>query len=249
MSVSFRSRVRNRDKLIGTIVTLDSPAVAEILAASGLDWLFIDGEHAPLETSDILALLQAVGRQVPCVVRVAAPEELQIKKALDVGAQGVIIPSVNSAEQAARMVSYARYSPEGSRGVGLARAQGYGTTFSEYLESANDEIAVVLQAEHVKAVENIDAIVKVPGVDAIFIGPYDLSASLGKMGMLDDPTVVEAIEHVTTTCVNAGVPLGIFGATPAAVLPYVERGFSLVAVGVDTVLLYSAAQNMQREMR
>ena len=249
MSVSFRSRVRNRDKLIGTIVTLDSPAVAEILAACGWDWLFIDGEHAPLETSDIQALLQAVGRQVPCVVRVAAPEELPIKKALDVGAQGVIIPSVNSAEQAARMVSYARYSPEGSRGVGLARAQGYGTTFSEYLESANDEIAVVLQAEHAKAVENIDAIVKVPGVDAIFIGPYDLSASLGKMGMLDDPAVVEAIEHVTTTCVHAGVPLGIFGATPAAVLPYVERGFSLVAVGVDTVLLYSAAQNMQREMR
>lgn len=230
-------------------MTLDSPAVAEILAACGLDWLFIDGEHAPLETSDILALLQAVGRQVPCVVRVAAPEDLQIKKALDVGAQGVIIPSVNSAEQAARMVSYARYSPEGSRGVGLARAQGYGTTFSEYLESANDEIAVVLQAEHVKAVENIDAIVKVPGVDAIFIGPYDLSASLGKMGMLDDPAVVEAIEHVTTTCVNAGVPLGIFGATPAAVLPYVERGFSLVAVGVDTVLLYNAAQDMQKEMR
>lgn len=248
MRESFRKRVKDGEKLIGTLISLDSPAVAEILAAVGFDWLFIDEEHAPLATGDIQALLQASG-DVPCVVRVAAPEELPIKKALDVGARGVIVPGVNSAEQAERVVSYARYSPEGSRGVGVARAHGYGYSFGEYVDFANEDIAVVVQAEHVKAVENIDAIVQVPGVDAVLIGPYDLSASLGKMGQVDDPTVLQAIDHVTTTCLEAGKTLGIFGVTAAAVLPYVARGFTFIVVGVDTMLLSHAAGGMLKEMR
>jgi len=249
MNENFRRRLTDREKLLGTMLSLPSAAVAEVLASTGIDWLFIDGEHAPFGAGEIQMVLQAVGRQVPCLVRVEAAAEVPIKKALDVGAAGVIVPSVNSAEQAEEMVRYARYSPDGLRGVGLARAHGYGKTFKEYLESANDEIALVVQAEHVDAVENIESIVKVPGIDGVLIGPYDLSASLGKMGELDDPIVVEAIDRVTSVCLAAKMPLGIFGVTPNAVRPYLERGFNLIVVGVDTMLLGGATESMLADLR
>ena len=196
-----------------------SPAVAEILADAGFDWLFIDGEHGPLETGDILAILQAVGDRIACIVRVPGAEEVPIKKVLDLGAEGIIVPQVNTVEQAASVVRYARYSPAGSRGVGLSRAHGYGMRFEQYLETANEQIAVIVQAEHVLAVENIESIVKVEGIDAVLVGPYDLAASLGKMGRIDDPAVTDAIEHVSKTCQAAGIPLGCFGLSAAAVRP------------------------------
>ena len=164
------------------MVTLASGASAEVLASLGFDWLFIDAEHGPLETRELTEILQAVGDKTACIVRVPEAAEVPIKKALDLGAHGIIVPQVNTAEQAANVVRWARYAPEGARGVGLARAHGYGLKFREYLSAANREIAVIVQAEHARAVENIDAIVRVPGVDAVLLGPYDLSASLGKMG-------------------------------------------------------------------
>ncbi len=121
---SFRKRLWARESLIGTMVTLPVPAIAEILAELGFDWLFVDGEHGPLETREILAILQAVGDRVPCLVRVPGAEEPPIKKALDLGAEGIIVPQVNTVAQAASVVRYARYAPAGSRGVGLARAMG-----------------------------------------------------------------------------------------------------------------------------
>ena len=115
---------------------------------------------------------------------------------------------MNTVEQAASVVRYARYAPAGSRGVGLARAHGYGLRFQEYLDAANQSVAVIVQAEHAQAVENIESIVKVEGIDAVLIGPYDLAASLGKMGRIDDRAVTDAIDHVTNACQAAGIPLG-----------------------------------------
>ena len=132
---------------------------------------------------------------------------------------------------------------------GLARAHGYGLSFADYLARANDEIAVVAQAEHVQAVENIEAIVRVPGIDAILLGPYDLSASLGKPGQVDDPAVVEAIEHVTRTCLEADMPLGYFGVSAEAVRPYMQRGFRLIVAGVDTLMLGTAAQRLLESLK
>lgn len=249
MTATFRRRVNSGQTLIGTLLSLGSPPVAEILATAGFDWLFIDAEHSPIDAGAIQRTLQAVGGRTPCMVRVAAPEELPIKQALDVGADGVIAPSVNSAEQAANIVRFARYAPEGLRGVGLARAQGYGASFQEYLERANQEVAVVVQAEHIDAVEQIESIVEVPGIDAVLIGPYDLSASLGKMGRLDDPEVVEAIAHVTNTCRAASMALGIFGVNPSAVIPKIEDGFSLLVVGTDALFLQSAAAEALHEIQ
>jgi 2-dehydro-3-deoxyglucarate aldolase len=249
MTGHFRARLRAGETLLGTMVTLPTPAVAEILADAGFDWLFVDGEHGPLETRDLLAILQAVGDRSACLVRVPAAEEVPIKKALDLGAVGVIVPQVNTAEQAARVVGYARYAPAGARGVGLARAHGYGMRFREYVETANERVAVVVQAEHARAVENIAAIVRVEGVDAVLLGPYDLAASLGKMGRVDDPAVTDAIDHITATCREAGMPLGYFGVTAAAVRPYIERGYSLIVAGVDTLFLGGGAKSLLAELR
>ena len=249
MTNNFRTRLTNRETLLGTMVTLTTPTTAEIFAELGYDWLFIDGEHGPLETGDLLAILRAVDQRIACVVRVPVAGEASIKKVLDLGAEGVIVPMVNSAEQAAEVVRHARYSPAGTRGVGLARAHGYGLNFQEYVETANDRIAVIVQTEHYKSVENIESIVKVEGVDAIQLGPYDLAASMGKMGQVDDPAVVEAIDHVIQTCLNAKIAIGWFGLSSEAVKPYIDRGCTLITASVDTLLLASAGKRMLNSLR
>ncbi len=240
----FKSRLAAGELLLGSMVTLPSPAVAEILVELGYQWLFVDGEHGPLETAEVLAILQAVGNQVPCVVRVPAAAEVPIKKMLDLGAAGIIAPQVNTAQQAADVVAWSLYAPEGRRGVGLARAHGYGLNFQEYVDSANQEITVIVQAEHAEAVENIEQIVQVEGVDAVLLGPYDLAASLGKMGQVDDPEVTDAIDCITAACQEAGLPLGIFGVSADAIRPYIEKGYNLVVAGTDTIFLASAGGQM-----
>ena len=246
---SLRSRLLAGETLLGTMVTLPNAAVAEILADVGFDWLFVDGEHGPLTIHDIESILQAVGHRTPCLVRVPAAGEIPIKTVLDLGADGIIVPQVNSAEEVARVVQWAPYAPQGSRGVGLARAHGYGRRFKEYVETANERTVVVVQAEHIRAVENIEAIVKVPGIDAVLLGPYDLSASLGKMGQIDDPVVLEAIDRVTTVCRAAQIPLGYFGVTASAVQPFIDRGYTLITAGVDTLMLGQSAGQMLKQLQ
>jgi 2-keto-3-deoxy-L-rhamnonate aldolase RhmA len=249
MTHGFRARLKRREPLFGTMVTLANAASAEVLAAAGFDWLFIDAEHGPLETRELAEILQAVSHRTACIIRVPEGAEVPIKRALDLGAHGIIVPQVNTREQAERVVRFARYAPEGARGVGLARAHGYGARFREYLRDANDQIAVIVQAEHATAVDNIEDIVSVPGVDAVLVGPYDLSASLGKMGQIDAPAVVAAIRRVTDVCRAAGMPLGIFGVTAAAVQPYVAQGYTLLVAGVDTLYLDQGAKALLTDLR
>ena len=182
-------------------------------------------------------------------MRVHSLDEIAIKKALDCGASGIIAPQINSAKQAAQAVASAKYPPQGQRGVGIARAQGYGFAFNDYIEQANDEVVVVVQAVHAQAVENIQAIANTPGVDWVFIGPYDLSASLGKMGQLDDPIVVKAIEHITQTCLTAGVKLGVFTTSAEAAIPYIENGFILITAGTDTLLLGQGGRDIVGDIK
>lgn len=249
MTHHFRERLRSGELLVGPMVTLGSPEVAEILSGVGYDWLFVDAEHGPFEALQIQRVLQGAGTAMPCLVRLPASSEVPIKKALDVGAAGIIAPMVNSAEQAGRVVRLSKYAPLGTRGVGLGRAHGYGLTFQEYVDRANDELAVVVQAEHIQAVENIEAIVCVPGVDAVLVGPYDLSASLGRPGQVGHPEVTAAIARVTGACKEAGVPLGVFGVSAEAVRPYIEDGYTLIVAGVDTLMLGHAAQEMLAAVR
>jgi 2-dehydro-3-deoxyglucarate aldolase len=248
MTASFRSRLRSGERLVAPLVTLNSPVVAEIMATVGFDWLFIDAEHAPFEPFQMQALLQGAGA-TPCVIRLPAGEDVPIKKALDIGAAGIIAPQVNSADHARRIVQSAKYAPMGHRGLGIARAHGYGLRVREYMQSANEETAVIVQAEHRDAVEHIRDIVRVEGIDGVLIGPYDLSASLGRPGAVDHPEVTGAIDHVRAACADARLPIGIFGLTPEAVQPYITRGFTMIVVGVDTVLMGLAAGAMLKAVR
>lgn len=249
MNREFRVRLRARETLYGALLNLPSAAVAEILAEAGFDWLFIDAEHGAIDSGELVAILQAVERDLACIVRVPALDVAAIKRALDMGAAGIIVPQVETAEQAALAVRYSRYAPEGERGMGLARAHRYGFAFREYVAGANEAISVIVQAEHVRAVENIDRIAAVPGLDAVFLGPYDLSASLGYPGQIDHPRVTEAIQHVTRSCQAVGMPLGYFGIDAAAVRPLVARGYSLICAGVDCVLLGQGAKRLVDELR
>jgi 2-keto-3-deoxy-L-rhamnonate aldolase RhmA len=248
MSTSFRARLRAGERLIAPLVTLSAPSVSELLAAVGFDWLFIDAEHAPLDPARMQAMLQAAGA-TPCVVRLAAGEDIHIKRALDIGAAGIIAPQVNSAEHARQIVQAAKYAPAGQRGLGIARAHGYGLHVREYMQQANADTAVIVQAEHQDAVKHIREIVRVEGVDGVLIGPYDLSASLGLPGAVDHPEVRDAIARVRAACLDAGVPIGIFGLTSDAVRPYIEQGFTFIVVGVDTVLLAQASAALLAAVR
>lgn len=242
MDHNFREQLLEGKRLVGTMVTLNSPEVVEILVRAGFDWLFIDAEHSPLDAGALQRLLQAAGSNFPCVIRLADHAEISIKRALDIGAAGIIVPQVNTAKQAEKIVGYAKYSPLGNRGVGLARAHGYGFDFNDYLDRANDSTAIIVQAEHVQAVENIREIVNVKGIDAVLVGPYDLSSSLDKLGQVTDPAVTASIDQVSEVCSEQGMRLGIFGMSADAVETYAERGYTLLAVGVDTVFLALAAK-------
>jgi 2-dehydro-3-deoxyglucarate aldolase/4-hydroxy-2-oxoheptanedioate aldolase len=246
MSADFRRRLLGGERLIGTLLSLPSPELAEIAADAGFDWLFLDMEHGALDAGDVLRMVQAVREPCACLVRIPENREMWVKKALDTGAAGLIVPHINSADEAARTVHWAKYPPEGGRSVGFSRANRYGARFQENVERANAETVVVAQVEHIDGVRAIDAILGVPGVDAVFIGPYDLSASLGKPGRIEDADVREAIRTVASACAGRKVPVGIFAAALPAAVKAVEEGYTLVCAGIDIGLYARAAAETAR---
>ena len=245
---NFAENLRNGDLLIGTLLSLPSPEVAEMMANTGFDWLFIDAEHGAFNPQQAQSMLQAAS-PCPCVVRVPSGDEVWIKKALDIGVDGIIVPQVHIAAQAESIVKRCKYSPEGTRGVGIGRAHKYGIEFEQYINNANQEVAVILQAESQEAIDNIDSIVSVKGIDAILIGPYDLSARLGKIGQVTDPVVLNAIDEIAESCKAAGVKLGIFGVSAEAVKPYIDKGFTLITAGVDSLFIIKSANEILAEIR
>jgi len=235
MTTTFKSRLNSYQPLIGTILTLPTPELAEICAQAGFDWLFLDMEHGLLDIPAVQRLAQAAG-DCPCVVRVPAGDGTGIQRALDTGVAGVIIPQVNSAGQAAWAVRQAKYPPIGDRGTGVTRAHGYGARFAEYVANANAEVAVILQAEHIRAVEQIDSILAVDGVDAVIIGPYDLSASMGKAGQVSDPDVQAAITQIREACIAHHRPMGIFTPDMTTAQQALHDRYTLLPVGIDGML-------------
>jgi 4-hydroxy-2-oxoheptanedioate aldolase len=245
---AFTKKLGNGDLLIGTLISLNSPEIAEILSHSGYDWLFIDAEHGAFNPQQTQPMLQAAG-DTPCVIRVPAGDDVWIKKALDIGAAGIIVPQVHTAEQAEQIINQCKYSPAGNRGVGIGRAHTYGLSFENTIRNANDETAIILQAESRAAIDNIEEIVKVPDLDAVLVGPYDLSASLGRIGEVNHPEVQEAINRVADVCKAAGIKLGYFGVNASAVKPAIDNGFTLIAVGVDTLFVIKSATETLEELK
>jgi 2-keto-3-deoxy-L-rhamnonate aldolase RhmA len=235
---------------VGTLVTLASPEAADALALAGLDWLFVDMEHSPvLDPAAVLRIVQAVAGKADVLVRVPTNDDVWITKVLDTGADGVIVPCVNSAEQARRAVSAAKYPPLGRRSVGITPAHGYGADFAGYIDRANGSTALVVQIEDIAAVEHVDEIIATPGVDAAFIGPYDLSGSMGKLGQVDDPDVQRAIERVVDGCAQVGMPLGFFSMTTDGARKALQRGIRFLAVGTDIGLLMAAGKDIAASFR
>jgi len=245
----FQDRLRSGDLLLGTIVTLPSPEMAELLSQAGFDWLFIDMEHTSLGVKDVQRILQAVGKEFPCLVRVPAMDEAWIKKVLESGPAGIIVPHVNTPEEIEKILRWSKYPPDGTRSVGISRAQGYGLNLQEYMEKANETIAIVPQVEHIDAVNNLDAIVKVRGLTSIFVGPYDLSGSIGKLGKVKDPEVHGMIQNVQTICSKTDIVTGIFGVDAEEVNSYIKIGYSLVAVGLDTSHVSKSVQQTLLSLR
>ncbi len=249
MSDNFRDRLLRGDRLIGTLLSLPSPELVEIASDAGFDWLFLDMEHGALEARDILRLVQAARGPCAPLVRVPENREMWIKKALDTGAAGIIVPHVNSAEDAARAVHWGKYPPEGGRSVGFSRSNRYGTRFQESVESANAETVVIAQVEHIDGVRAIEAILDVSGVDAVFIGPYDLSASLGKPGRIQDLDVRDAVRAVAAACARRKVPAGIFALDIPGAIKALEEGYGLVCSGIDVGLFSQAAAAIIRGLK
>lgn len=249
MKPLFRNKLKQGDRLLGTLITLPTPEIAEIFARAGFDWLFIDMEHSTLDPREAQRLIQAAGERVDCILRVPLNDEIWIKKALDTGCTGLMIPQVNSLADAQRAVRFSKYPPQGTRSVGITRAHGFGASSQEYLANANEETVVIIQIEHKDAVMNLNEILTVEGIDAVFIGPYDLSSSMGLVGQLDHPEVKTAIEHVRQTCQKRGVPLGIFSTSTRGAAQYLQEGYRLIAVSSDILMLVNSAEEIIKSLQ
>jgi len=247
MESTFKQKLQAKEKLIGTIISLPSPEIAEIYSSLGFDWLFVDLEHGAIGILDAQRILQA--SSIPCLVRCPVNEDIWIKKCLDIGAAGIIVPLVKNKFDVERLMESCKYPPMGSRSIGIARAHGYGFDFSNYVQHANDKISTIIQIEHIDAVKNINEIIKVEGIDCVFVGPYDLSGSMNLIGQVEHQDVVSAIDEVTQACKMANIPLGIFASSPAGVQRYVQAGYSLIAVGTETMLLGNAASAIIKSLK
>lgn len=249
MAATLKDRLHQPQPLIGTLVTTAAPEVAELLALAGFDWLFIDLEHGSLSILDAQRAVQAVAGRCFTVVRVPDPTPENIKRVLDTGCDGIIAPHVNSAEEARAIVRLAKYPPDGERSVGLARAHGYGLNFAEYIASANDRGAIILQIEHKDAVANVEEILAVKGIDALFIGPYDLSGSMGLLGQLSHPQVVAAIDTARLACAAAKTPFAIFSPTAEHAQSYINSGAKVIAIGTDLMHMANSARGVLEAVR
>jgi 2-keto-3-deoxy-L-rhamnonate aldolase RhmA len=243
MKTTFIYKVNDYAPAIGTIVTLETPDVAEMLSLCGFDWLFIDMEHGPLSPGTTQHIIQAVGGECSSIVRVPENSEVWIKKALDTGCDGVIVPQVKSAEDARLAVSATKFPPQGSRSVGIARAHGYGMSFTEYVASANEKVALVILIEHIDAVSNLEEILAVRGIDGVLIGPYDLSGSMNMLGQVTSEPVRASVAEIKKKCQEKSVPVGMFVMNAEDAQQEIDDGCKFIVVGIDSVLLWNAAKN------
>jgi 2-dehydro-3-deoxyglucarate aldolase len=236
----IRDRLRNEVVSIGSWITLRDPAVAEIMAKAGFDWLAVDLEHTSLGLRDAIDLVRVIDLcGVAPLVRLSANDSVLIKRLMDGGAQGIIVPMVNTASEARMAVAACRYPPAGHRGVGLSRAQTFGETFDDYFAHNNERAVVIVQIEHQIAVRNVADILAVDGVDALLIGPYDLSASMDIPGQFDHPKLKENVARVIEAAQRVGKPAG-FHAVSSDIAPskaHLASGVRLLAYSVDMVVL------------
>lgn len=238
----IKARLRAGEMQWGLWLAMSSPTSAEIAGGVGFDWVLIDGEHGPNLLTQALDQARALGGSgTDVVMRLPAGEDWMIKQALDIGITTLLVPMVNSAAEAAKIAAACKYPPEGTRGMGaiLARASGYGAE-ADYAAKANERVCLIVQVESAAALDELEAIAKTPGVDAVFVGPADLSADMGYPGNARAPEVQEAISAAYATLKRLGVPSGTVTFDLADVPGLTAQGVKFLAVGGDAVLLRQA---------
>ena len=246
----FKETIKKFEKQIGIWSCLTNNTVAEILSVVGFDWIVIDMEHSPNDIQEVLTQLQIIqGFKSEPMVRVPWNEPVTVKRVLDMGAQTILFPFVENEKEAADAVSSTRYPPKGIRGVmSAARMNKYGTV-TDYYHKAEKEICVIVQCETKNAIENIPKIAAVDGVDGIFVGPSDLSASIGKLGQFEDSEVQSLIIQAKDVCAKHNIPIGILTAKKDFAKKYVADGFTFVAVNSDTNLIARSAEALLKEFK
>jgi len=234
---------------LGIWLTIRCTDVAELISHLGFDWVVLDMEHSPLCISDVQNLIQVIDEtKTTPIVRVAWNDPVLVKLALDVGAHGILVPWVNTKEEAELAIKSVRYPPKGIRGYGPRRAAMYGLKTKEHLETADKEVMLIIQIETAKAVENLEEILTVEGIDAVFIGPYDLATSYGFLGDPSQPQVQKAINTILEICKKFKKPAGIF-ASPTTATDYIKRGFQFIAIGSDIGILMQTCKKILGEIK
>ncbi len=235
-----KHKLKNLELTLGSWITLGHPAIAEIMANAGFDWLAVDLEHSVItikEAEELIRVIDLAG-SVP-LVRLTANNSNQIKRVMDAGAAGIIVPMVKTVDDALQAIEAVRYPTNGSRGFGLARAQGYGNAFTEYLNWESTGPIVILQIEHKEAVENLEAILQLDGVDGFIVGPYDLSGSMGIPGHFDHPEFLRSISRIKSVAQDLKVAAGIHVVEPNIddLKQRIQESFTFVAYSIDIRIL------------
>jgi len=244
---TLKSKLKNNELTIGSWITIGHPSVIEVLSNAGFDWLTIDMEHTTIDYSTaqtLISTIQSYG--MAALVRVSENDEVCIKRVLDAGADGVIIPMINNADDARKAMEYVKYPPEGKRGVGLYRAQkfGFNNGFEDYKKWLTENAVIIVQIEHIEAVNNIEEIISTTGIDGIIIGPYDLSSSMGTPGDFNNHDVVNAIRKVEIYCKKKNFPLGFHVIQPNSILlkEKIDSGFKFLAFSTDFFFMGTKAK-------
>lgn len=250
--MSLKNKLKNNQLTIGSWVTIGHPSVVDIMASAGFEWLVVDMEHTSIDLTtahNLIATIQANGMKA--LVRVSKNEEVIIKRILDMGADGIVVPMIKSKADALEAIDYAKYPPVGKRGVGLFRAQKYGLGFDAYKKWVNEELVIIAQIEHYEAVENIEEIITTDGIDGVIIGPYDLSGSMGYPGEYNREDVKEAIAKVLKVCKEKNVPSGfhVIESNPEKLQQRIDEGCTFLAYSLDFFFLGDGARDGMKKIK
>ncbi len=250
--MDLKNKILKRQLTIGSWITVGDYAMTEIMAKSGFDWLAIDIEHSVIDfekTQNLIRIINLCG--ITSFVRVGENNPLIIKRVMDAGAKGIIVPMINCKEDAVKAVNAMNYPPKGNRGVGLARAQEYGLKFNEYKNWAGKNSILVAQIEHLKAVENLEEILSVKGIDAIIVGPYDLSASMGIPGDFNALPMRSAMEKIKKTADKFKIAYGFHVIQPEAkeLKNKISQGCTFLAFSLDALLLAAKCRDELKQIR
>jgi 2-dehydro-3-deoxyglucarate aldolase len=247
-----KKKLRNGQLTLGGWVMIGHPSVAEIYAGEGFDWICVDMEHTSIDAQTFQQVgLGVKGSGCDLFARLHSCDPVQAKLVLDAGANGIIVPMINSGQAAAAAVAMAKFPPEGDRGASLCRASDFGRRFDSYFHDHNEKVCVIVMLEHIEAVKNVDEILSVPGVDGTFIGPYDLSSSMGLAGQLDHPDVQAAQKKLLEACKAHKIPAGLHVVPVEAerVAKRVEEGYTFIACGADTQFLIHGCQAILEKVK